>query len=173
MILDDFAAADPIFIDAKIWTYFALNTEPFQTSCTTFLHRVETNHIKAVISEAVLNEIFYAILVGKAAAELQTTRIKQIHRELRQDASLAAKCYQSCLDFTKYLDALQKTGLQILPVDYQIQVASLEIGRRNGLLPTDALHVAVCQQYSIQHVATADAHFQNIPALTMWQPSSS
>ena len=171
MNLDDFSAPEPIFIDANILTYFALNTEPFQASCTAFLYRVEVGQITAVISNAVLNETFYAILIGKAAAELQTTRIKQIHRDLRQKSDLAAKCYQACLDFTTYLDALKQTGLQILTLNYQTYVASLEVGRRYGLLPTDALHVAACQRHSISHIATADAHFQDVPFLQVWQPS--
>lgn len=171
MILDDFSTPEPIFVDANILTYFALNTEPFQTSCTNFLYRIEVGQTSAVISNAVLNETFYAILIGKAAGELQTTKIKQIHRELRQNHNLAEKCYQACLEFTTYLNALKQTGLQILTLSYQTYVASLEVGPRHSLLPTDALHVAVCQRHSINHIATADAHFQNIPSLQVWQPS--
>jgi hypothetical protein len=172
MILDDFRSSQPIFVDANIWTYFALNTEPFQASCAAFLYRVEAGQVLAVTSNAVLNETFYAILVGKAAAELQTTKVKQIHRHLTQDADLLVVCYQACLDFAGYIDGLVQVGLQILAVGYRTQVAALELGRRYGLLPTDALHAATCQRYEINHIATADAHFERVPFLQVWQPVS-
>jgi predicted nucleic acid-binding protein len=170
MTLDDFATPELIFVDANIWTYFALNSEPFQTSCAAFLYRIEKGLISAVISDAVLNEVFYAILIGKAAAELKTTKIKQVHRHLRQDKILSANCYQLCLDFTQYIDKLLQTGMRLVSTDYQTQIASLKIGHQYGLLPTDALHMATCQRYQINHIATADAHFEEIPLLQMWQP---
>lgn len=171
MSLDDFSTPAPIFVDANIWTYFALNSEPFQTSCTAFLYRIEAGQVSAVISTAVLNEVFYATLIGQAAADLQTTKVKQIHRHLSQDAQLAERCYQVCLDFVRYIDRLKQAGLQILSVSYQTHVASLEMGRRYSLLPTDALHVAVCQRHAINHIATADTHFQSVSFLQVWQPA--
>ncbi len=38
------------------------------------------------------------------------------------------------------------------------------------LLPTDALHVATCQQHGIRHCATADAHFERVDSLPVWRP---
>ena len=87
---------------------------------------MEVGQITAIISNVVLNETFYAILIGKAAAELQTTKIKQIHRDLRQKPDLAETCYQACFDFTTYLDALKQAGLQILTLSYQTYVAPLQ-----------------------------------------------
>jgi hypothetical protein len=171
--LADFPAAQPIFVDANIWTYFVLNTEPFQTSCTAFLYQVEVGQITATTSTAALNETFYAILVGKAAAELQTTKIKQIHRQLMQDNDLAETCYHVCRQFTDYLNGLMQAGLQMLPLDYQTQITALELGARYRLLPTDALHVATCQRYEISHIATADAHFERVPFLQIWGPGNS
>jgi predicted nucleic acid-binding protein len=171
--LADFPAVQPIFIDANIWTYFALNTEPFQTSCAAFLYRVEVGQITAITSTAVLNETFYAILVGKAAAELQTTKIKQIHRQLMQDNEFTEACYQVCGQFAGYLQGLMQAGLQMLPLDYQTQITALELGARYRLLPTDALHVATCQRYEISHIAAADAHFERVPFLHIWGPDNS
>jgi hypothetical protein len=35
--LDDFAGADPIFVDANVFTYSALGMMTYQESCTEFL----------------------------------------------------------------------------------------------------------------------------------------
>ena len=37
MNLDDFTGADPIFVDANVFTYFALGTMAYQASCAEFL----------------------------------------------------------------------------------------------------------------------------------------
>jgi len=171
MNLDNFASSDPIFIDANIWTYYALNTEPFQESCINFLYRCEIGQITSVTSTAVLNEAIYAILIGKAAEEMDSTRIKQIHRQLQLDSQLAEICYQTCLRFTTYLRGLMDRGLQVITIDYATQISSLAIGAEYRLLPTDALHVATCQQYDIGDIATADEHFLSVTTLQVWQPS--
>jgi predicted nucleic acid-binding protein len=171
--LTEFPAAQPIFIDANIWTYFALNTEPFQTSCAAFLYRIELGQVTAITSVAALNETFYAILVGKAAAELQSTKIKQVHRQLMQDNELARACYEVCRQFAGYLQGLVQAGLQMLPLDYQTQVAALDLGAQYQLLPTDAVHAATCQRYEIDHIATADTHFERISFLQVWGPDNS
>jgi hypothetical protein len=170
--LADFSISQPIFVDANIWTYFALNTESFQASCAAFLYRIEMGQIRAITSTAALNETFYAILVGRAAAELQTTKIKQIQRQLIQDSELAKICYQVCQQFAGYIQGLMQAGLQMLPFDYPTQVAALELGAKYRLLPTDALHAATCQRYEINHIATADAHFERVSFLQVWGPAS-
>ena len=57
-------------------------------------------------------------------------------------------------------------------VEYQTHIASLEIGQIYGLLPTDALHTATCQRYQVNHIATADAHFEQISSLQVWKPAT-
>ena len=41
MNLDDFTGADPIFVDANVFTYFALGMMTYQESCTEFLSKIE------------------------------------------------------------------------------------------------------------------------------------
>lgn len=55
MSLDDFAGADSIFVDANVFTYFALGTMTYQASCAEFLIKVEHGQVQAVTSDFVLN----------------------------------------------------------------------------------------------------------------------
>jgi predicted nucleic acid-binding protein len=110
MLLADFAQDAGIFIDANIFTYFALQNPTYQGACTAFLSRVEAGEVRGVASVFSLNEAFYTMLIGK--------------------------------------------GSEILN------------------LPTDALHVATCQQYGISHIATADVHFEQVDLLTTWKPEA-
>ncbi len=170
MNLAHFTGQDEIFVDANIFTYFALGTAEYQDACTDFLTRVEQSKIHAVTSDFVLNEVFYALLVGKGSELLASTKITKIKRHLTQDAALSAACYKVCSDFWGYLTALQATGLRIVSVSAHEQETSLRLGSRYLLLPTDALHVATCQYHGIHHCATADVHFEKVDLLQIWTP---
>ena len=63
-----FAGPDEIFVDANIFTYFALGTERYQDACADFLTRVEQDEIHAVTSDFVL---FVASLETGAALNLR------------------------------------------------------------------------------------------------------
>ena len=67
MNLAHFTSQDEIFVDANIFTYFALGTAEYQDACADFLTRVEQGQVHAVTSDFVLNEVFYALLVGKGS----------------------------------------------------------------------------------------------------------
>lgn len=142
MQLADFTQDAEIFIDANIFTYFALKNPIYQAACTKFLSQVEANKVRAVASVFSLNEAFYTMLIGKGSELLDSNKIKA---KLTDDAAFSATCYQACLDFSRYVTILRATGLRLVEVDYDLQVKALSAGRKYRLLPTDALHVATCQ----------------------------
>ena len=109
--------------------------------------------------------------MGKGSELLETTKITRIKKQLTRDASLSAACYKVCQDFWSYLIALQAAGLRVVNVSDHDQGASLTLGSRYLLLPTDALHVAICQHYGIVHCATADTHFEGVDLLQVWMPA--
>ena len=172
MFLANFVQDTEIYIDANIFTYFALQNPIYQVACTTFLSRVEAGEVKGVTSVFSLNETFYTILIGKGSELLGSTKIKQIKAKLENDATFSADCYRVCADFSQYITILRATGLRLVEVDYGLQVAALPLGRQYRLLPTDALHIATCRHYGISHIATADAHFEQVDFLTVWKPES-
>jgi len=170
MFLANFDHNTGIFVDANVFTYFALENPTFQSACTDFLARIEGGQIQAVTSVFVLNEAFYAILIGKGSELLDTTKIRRIKTRLSNDSDFATSCYQAPINFSEYVAVLLATGLQMLDVDYNLQASALSVGQKYRLLPTDALHVATCQRYGISHIATADAHFEQVDVLTVWKP---
>jgi predicted nucleic acid-binding protein len=172
MQLADFAQDAEIFIDANIFTYFALQNPIYQTACTAFLSRVEAGEVRAVASVFSLNEAFYTMLIGKGSELLNSTKIKQIKAKLTNDSTFSTACYQACLDFNRYMTILRATGLRLVEVDYDLQVKALPLGHKYRLLPTDALHVATCQHYGIAHIATTDSHFEHVDQLTVWKPQT-
>jgi predicted nucleic acid-binding protein len=67
MRLADFTLEADIFMDANIFTYFALQNPTYQAACTAFLSRIEGGEVRGVTSVFALNEAFYAMLVGKSS----------------------------------------------------------------------------------------------------------
>jgi len=47
--------------------------QSYQGSCTEFLLKVEQGHIQAVTSDFVLNEVMYALLLGKGSEILASS----------------------------------------------------------------------------------------------------
>jgi predicted nucleic acid-binding protein len=92
--------------------------------------------------------------------------------KLATDPAFSAACYQACIEFSQYVAVLRATGLRLVEVDYDLQLKALPLGQQYRLLPTDALHLATCQQYGIPHLATADSHFDQVIGLTVWKPAS-
>jgi predicted nucleic acid-binding protein len=172
MQLAGFAQDAEIFIDANIFTYFALKNPTYQATCTAFLSRVESGEVRAIASVFSLNEAFYTMLIGKGSELLGSTKIKQIKAKLVDDPVFSTACYQACLDFSRYVTILRATGLRLVEVDYDLQVKALPLGHKYRLLPTDALHVATCQHYGISHIATTDRHFEQVDLLTVWKPEA-
>ena len=172
MNLADYRSQDEIFVDANIFTYLALGTAMYQDACADFMSRVEQGQVQAVTSEFVLNEVFYALLVGKGSELLGTTKITTIKNRLDQDTGLSTACYQVCRDFWGYLTALQASGLRVISIGAYEQELSLILGSEYLLLPTDALHVATCRHHHIHHCATADAHFERVDWLRVWRPAA-
>ncbi len=78
MNLASFTGQDEICVDANIFTYCALGTPEHQHACANFLARVEQGEVHAVTSDFVLNEVFYALLVGKGSELLASTKITTI-----------------------------------------------------------------------------------------------
>ncbi|OGO38876.1 MAG: hypothetical protein A2Z03_04495 [Chloroflexi bacterium RBG_16_56_8] len=172
MLLPEYVSSDEIFIDANIWSYFALRNPNFQTDCTQFLERVEQGQVRGATSNFVLNEVIHVILIGKGSEILQTDRISKIKEQLKKDAELSAQCYKACSDFLDYVNVLKAKGLRIIDVGQDVIAASLDLGKTYKLLATDALHTATCQAQSIKHIATNDADFDNVSFLAVWKPQT-
>jgi predicted nucleic acid-binding protein len=170
MLLDDFAASDEIFIDANIWSYFALRNPDFQKVCTRFFERIEQNEIRGATSNFVLNEVVHVVLIGKGSESLKSAKVSGIKAKLTEDANLAAQCYKACNDFLDYVNVLKTKGLRVIEVGSDVIAASLDIGKNHKLLATDALHAATCQAHDIKHIATNDADFERVTFLTVWKP---
>jgi predicted nucleic acid-binding protein len=167
--LADFAADEPIFVDANIFLFHAFDDEKHGKAATTFLVRIEEEEIDAVTSSLVIDEVFFKILVQEAAAHLKRPTIWNIKKAMKEEV-FVEKVYAPVLEYRTYLESLAFLGMRIVEVTGTHMLMAADVGAEAGLLITDAAHVAVMRERGISHLATADADLFDIERITSWRP---
>ncbi len=123
-----------------------------------FLGRMVQGDIEAYTSILTMDELFYRLLLARA---------KEIYRRnpldvLREDTGGAiTKCgaeIEIALQRLVRLPHLQLTA--VLEEDFPQMLTNIT---SFGLLPRDALHIAVIQRLGLGEIATDDADFDRVP----------
>ncbi len=166
MKLSEYNEPDHIFIDANIFVYHLTGQQDYGTICSDFLKRVELSEINGVTSVLIIDEAIYGIL--------KITKIVTIRNHLKNDKKLCKRCYQDVEIFLDYIDALRAGGLELIDsINYRIfrdLLSSVQAGISG--LPHDLIHINLCRDLKIDHIATQDGDFDNVLGLTVWKPLS-
>ena len=172
MKLSNFNEPGPILIDANIFVYHLTGEPNYGTICSDFLKRVELSDINGVTSVLIIDEAIYGILITSAANILKITKINTIRNHLKNDKKLCKKCYKNVEIFLDYIDTLRKGGLELIDnINYPLFRDLLSF-IKTGItgLPHDLIHIKLCRDLKIDHIATQDSDFDNVPGLTVWKP---
>lgn len=160
-----------IFVDANIFIYHLDKSSPYHLSCTHFLTKVENQEIETFTSTLVIDEILYGCLLLKASQMHPKLSINALKKRIGKDKKLVQECYKFVEEVFNYIEILRIIGnLIILEINFEIIKHSIPIAKEYSLLPRDAIHLATCQMFKIEHIATTDAHFHKIPFFTIWSP---
>jgi predicted nucleic acid-binding protein len=161
-----------LLTDANIFVYHLTGQQDYGTICSGFLKRVELSEINGVTSVLIIDEAIYGILITNAANILKITKISTIRNHLKNDKKLCKRCYQDAEIFLDYIDALRDGGLELIDsINYRIfrdLLPSVQAGITG--LPHDLIHIKLCRDLKIDHIATQDSDFDNVPGLTVWKP---
>jgi predicted nucleic acid-binding protein len=169
--LDTFDLADPIFVDANIFLFHAFAHPQRGDAARRFLERVELAQVNAVTSVLVVNEVLFKVLLQEAALRLERPIIWNVRRALRDDPAFREQLYRPAQQYLHYIEALTRKGLALVDVTVDQMRHAVDLGRRFGLLITDATHVATWQAHKIAHVATDDEDlWRQVPGVTAWGP---
>lgn len=172
MLLSDFTGKERIFIDANIFIYNALDDPTYAEACSDFLRLVEKNKIKGVITPHIMDEVLFKILVAEASQHIEKFNIPNLKKELK-NASFSSMVYKPVKEYSDYLTELTYGGLEILTVDAVLVEKSIDLGRRYGLLTTDAIHLSTVEQYGISNIATNDSDFERVKSINIYKPERS
>ena len=172
MNLSHFNEPGSILIDANIFVYHLTGEKDYGAICSDFLKRVELSEINAVTSVLIIDEAIFGILITNAANILKITKISTICNHLKNDKKLCKRCYQNVEIFLDYIDILRDGGLKLIDsINYPLFRDLLSF-IKTGItgLPHDLIHIKLCRDLKIDHIATQDSDFDNVPGLTVWKP---
>lgn len=167
--LASYIAGESIFVDANIFLFHAFGDERYGAAATAFLTRIENQEVEALTSSLVIDEVLFKILVQEAAAHLSKPTIWNIKWAMR-DADFRRMVYAPVLQYKTYLEGLTFLGLNVVEVTGAQMFDGVEIGASEGLLITDAAHLAVMRSLNIHHLATDDEDMRNIYGIVVCSP---
>jgi len=150
-----------IFIDASIFLRLLLN-EPGAEEAEKILTHIEENRVTGYTTPLVLEEVSFKILYAEASSRLDSKNIWRIRDALKYDKELRSYCLKPVKTFNNYINHLSSRGLRIIPIQFEDYLNAHEYMEQYGLLPADAIHIAVSKRLNIKTIATFDEDFRGI-----------
>lgn len=161
MKLDDILGGSRVFVDANIFIY-ALQGRSM--NCRKFLERCDGGSIEAMITTTVLAEISHRRMVQEA--QQMGVNVNNPSRYLSQKPHLVRQLANYADEIRDLLDG----GLTIEMVRSEDFLVALELQKQYGLLTNDSLNLAVARRLGIHEIATADAGFNPVQGIIVYEP---
>ncbi len=154
-----------VFIDASIFLKLLLD-EPGADQAQELLEAVEDGRLVGYVTPLVLEEVSFKLLYARASELLDTKNIWRIREALKSNDGVRRACSETLKEFHSYIEYMESRGLKVEPVTGSDWRSSLTFTRQYGLLPADALHLAVALRVGAQAIATFDEDFQHVKEIS-------
>ncbi len=148
-----------IFIDSSLFLRLLLD-EPGADEAEKILGNIEMNNVTGYTTPMVLEEVCFKIIYAEASSILDTKNIWRIRDALKHDKKLKDRCLEKVSFFNRYVLYLSNNSLRIVHIDLEDYLNAVEYMEKYGLLPADAIHIAVSKRLDIDTIATFDEDFQ-------------
>ncbi len=156
-----------IFVDANIFIYHFNGNS---ATCTAFVDRIANDDVNAYVNTQVLSDLLHKMMCAEAVAKgfITNAGAGKMKTWLANNRALASRLrkYQAQFEF------LLGIGVKVLPVTKKTLTDSKRERAAHALMTGDSLNICsmVRSKPRLSHIATRDADFGHIPALTVWQP---
>ncbi|NOZ77530.1 MAG: PIN domain-containing protein [Euryarchaeota archaeon] len=159
--ISNIPANSSVFVDSNIITYFLLKHRDLYGSSKSFLKRLEKGEIKGFLNSIVVSEVYFNYIRVKLSEVLETPPYRVI-KEVKKNPKILNK-------------------VDLLPVDLFFKMPNLflvhphftDLGTeilKNGLLPSDAIHLVTMTSNNILNIATNDRDFEKVKGIKVWRP---
>jgi len=162
MTLAEIPAGTAVLLDANVLIYARRG---LSAEARRLLERIALQEIVGAITTIILAEFCHRRMMQEAQS-LGLAR-HQPARELATHPEVVCQLSRYADDVEDLL-AGQLRLLTIEPVDFRL---ALELQRHHGLLTNDSLNAACALRSGLSQIATADPHFERVPALTVFRPA--
>jgi predicted nucleic acid-binding protein len=162
----DIPAGAAVFVDANTFIYYFSPDPKLGPPCEQFLERIENRELEGYTSAHVVSEVAHRLMTLEACAVFGWP-YPGIAARLRNHPSEV----QQLVRYRQAIDEITLFNVQVLSVTGPQVSQAANISRQTGLLSSDALIVAVMREANLTCLASQDADFDRVPALTRYAPA--
>lgn len=164
--LEKIHRGERVYIDANIFHLYLRGPESIKKQCKSFIERIKRGEIVGYTSVLVLDEFIYRMLLKLIEVDYKENPIEVLRREKFD----IVKKYSGLIGgFLKKI--LNITNLKIFPVALEDIIHAFTILSEVGLLPRDAIHLAIMYKNDIKALASMDSDFDVVKGITRYSPT--
>ena len=165
MTLDQVPAGARVFVDSNILVYHFQPHPGFGLMCHRLLERIERQDLEGYTSTNLLGELAHRLMVIEAGALPGWAGGKVLNR-LKQQPGVVKQLTL----FQTAVESVLQSKIRVLAIPPILVATAAALSRQNGLLTNDAIILALMQAHGLTHLASHDAHFDSVPAITRYAP---
>ena len=162
MKLEDLPGETTIFVDANILIY---HFSGISLECRAFLQRCESRQVTAFTGVHIVLEVTHRLMILEALQKGLITG-GQPARKLKEQPEIIKGLHE----YNQSVQQIPRLNIRIRTITSAIVRASETIRVQDGLMTNDSVTVALMRKLGLTAIATADADFDNISALRVYQP---
>jgi len=155
-----------IFIDSSIFLKLLFD-EPGADKAREILEMVEYGKVLGYVTPMILEEVSFKLVFAKVSELLNTKSIWRIREALKLDEMVRNECVKLLREFHSYIEFMLSRGLRVEYVMYDDWLNALDFIGRYGLLPADAIHLAVALRVKARAIATFDEDFRVVKEINV------
>jgi predicted nucleic acid-binding protein len=162
MRLESLPEGARVFVDANIFIYHFSGAS---LECQAFFQRCESGQIEAFTGVHIVLEVAHRLMMLEALQKGLITR-GQPARKLREQPEIV-KALQA---YNQSVQQIPRLNVRVEAITSTEVRASEAIRIQEGLMTNDSVTVALMQQLDLNAIATADADFNDMSGLHVYQP---
>lgn len=163
MRIEELPAGIDVFIDSTIFIYHFTGVSE---DCRTFLERCERGEVHGITSVLVLAEVAHRLMTLEAVARKIVTP-GGVVKKLREKPALVRKLSA----YHEQVDRIPLMGIEIIPFDLRLLLASAALRTQHRLLVNDSLVAATALDVEAKAIASADRDLRRVKDLPFYSPS--
>ena len=164
MKLEDLPDGASIFVDANILIYHFSGTS---WECQAFLQRCESRQLEAFTGVHIVLEVTHRLMMLEALQKGLITG-GQPARKLKEQPEIV-KVLQA---YNQSVQPIPRLNLHVWAITSAVVRASEAIRIQERLMTNDSVTMALMRQLDLSAIATADADFNNVSGLRVYQPEA-
>lgn len=166
MTFADLVTGDTVFVDANTLIHLFQPHPQLGPFSHQLIQRIDNQDLAGFTSSHVVSEVCHRLMTIEANHVLGWP-ISGIGNRLRTNPHEVQKLSL----FRRAVEQIAQSRLQLLSVTPTVLIAAVALCQQVGLLTNDAVSVALMRANGLTRIASHDADFDRVPALTRYAPA--